>query len=80
MATADPAMNLPMAKAAELMGVHMVAGLDDKGYTLLTVSAPYAKRLPQEFINACHTWAGENDHNLKFVDAATGRRVALRAG
>jgi hypothetical protein len=75
-----PASLPPMAEAAELlMGIHMVAGHDERGYTLLTVTAPYACNLPQEFVNACHQWAGENDYGIKFVDAATGKRVILRA-
>lgn len=77
---ADPAMNLPMAKAAELMGAHFDLGHDADGWTLLTVSLPYTTGVPQEFVNACHQWAGENDHGLKFINAATGKRVILRAG
>lgn len=71
--TNDPAMNLPMAKAAELMGAHMAVA-----DATLVVTAPYCKSLPQEFINACHIWGGEHGSAIKFIDAATGKRVTLR--
>lgn len=70
----DPAMNLPMAKAAELMGVHYVIGDG-----LLTVTAPYAKHLPQEFVSACRAWGAEYRHRVVFVDAANGRPVRIAA-
>lgn len=72
----DPAMNLPMPLAAELMGVHFDIS-DEKGSPLLlTVTAPYPRQLPGEFVAACLQWAGPNGY-VRFVDAANGRAVRL---